>query len=84
LNLKGRAEAYEYQTTDYIIQIQHSEAEWVKQLKVIVDNYLLLGEDLEVIDCPRCGFEMRHMQPCHMVCPNCGGHMDCSEKGLTW
>ena len=84
MNLKVRAEAYEYQTTDYIIQIRHSEAEWVKQLKVIVDNYLLLGEDLEVIDCPRCGFEMRHMQPCHMVCPNCGGHMDCSEKGLTW
>jgi hypothetical protein len=41
-------------------------------------------EEWKVINCPRCGFEMKHLQSCHLICTNCGGHMDCSEKGLTW
>jgi predicted RNA-binding Zn-ribbon protein involved in translation (DUF1610 family) len=66
--------------------MQHntSELKRIKQLKVITENWLLLGEAHEAIDCPRCGFEMKHMQACHMICPNCGAHLDCSEKGLTW
>ena len=55
-----------------------------KQLKEIFEKSQSLGEEQEKIDCPRCGFQMKHMQACHMVCTNCGGHMDCSEKGLTW
>ncbi|HEV8405022.1 MAG TPA: hypothetical protein VGQ13_03855 [Nitrososphaera sp.] len=38
----------------------------------------------EVINCPRCGFEMMHMQACHMFCSNCGVHLDCSDKGGVW
>jgi|GEM_PF-4634350 len=55
-----------------------------KQLKEIFEKSQSVGEEQETIDCPRCGFQMKHMQACHMVCTNCGGHMDCSEKGLTW
>jgi hypothetical protein len=56
------------------------------QLKIIHEKSASLEEEeeQEVIDCPRCGFKMKHLQPCHMMCPNCGAHMDCSEKGLTW
>jgi hypothetical protein len=45
---------------------------------------LLESESKEAVECPRCGFEMKNMTACHMVCSNCGGHLDCSEKGLTW
>jgi len=24
------------------------------------------------------------MQACHMFCPNCGAHLDCSDKGNYW
>jgi Zn finger protein HypA/HybF involved in hydrogenase expression len=67
------------------IQLQQLDLDQVlKELKVITENKLLLGEDEEVINCLRCGFEMKYMQACHMICPNCGAHLDCSEKGLTW
>lgn len=45
---------------------------------------MLEPEQEKVVECPRCGFEMKSMTACHMICTNCGGHMDCSEKGLTW
>jgi len=77
LDIKLNTIKYTYTTTTI-------QSRRVKQLKVIPENSLLLQEDKEVIDCPRCGFEMKHMQACHMICPNCGAHMDCSEKGLTW
>lgn len=67
-----------------IVYIINSELDGLKLLKVIAENLVLLGEDQQVIDCPRCGFEMKHLQACHMICPNCGAHLDCSEKGLTW
>ncbi len=34
--------------------------------------------------CEQCGFLMEELQPCHLRCPNCGAHMDCSDKGSVW
>jgi len=34
--------------------------------------------------CERCGEEMKYLNACHLVCPNCGAHMDCSDKGSVW
>jgi len=45
---------------------------------------LLLEAEQQVINCLRCGFEMMRMQACHMICPNCGMHLDCSDKGGVW
>jgi len=28
------------------------------------------------IKCPRCENKMIQMQPCHMLCPNCGAHLE--------
>jgi hypothetical protein len=38
----------------------------------------------EEITCPRCDNKMVDMQACHMICPNCGAHLDCSDKGSYW
>ena len=35
----------------------------------------------EDIACPKCESKMVDMQACHMFCPNCGAHLDCSDKG---
>lgn len=35
-------------------------------------------------DCPKCNFKMKNMTACHMICPNCGAHLDCSDKGSVW
>jgi anaerobic ribonucleoside-triphosphate reductase len=43
-----------------------------------------MAETKEVIECPRCGFEMKNMTACHMICPNCGANYDCSDKGGVW
>jgi len=43
-----------------------------------------LSEIKEVIECMRCGFEMKNMTACHLRCPNCGSEMDCSDKGGVW
>ena len=29
--------------------------------------------------CFQCGFLMEELQACHLRCPNCGAHMDCSD-----
>jgi len=34
--------------------------------------------------CPRCEEVMLDVQTCHLLCPRCGGHMDCSDKGAVW
>lgn len=34
--------------------------------------------------CPRCDNKMVDMQACHMFCPTCGAHLDCSDKGNFW
>ena len=36
------------------------------------------------IKCPRCDNKMVDMQACHMFCPKCGAHLDCSDKGSFW
>lgn len=36
------------------------------------------------MDCPKCDFEMNKMTACHLICPNCGAHLDCSDKGNYW
>ena len=38
----------------------------------------------EEIKCPRCDKKMISMQSCHMICANCGAHLDCSDKGSFW
>lgn len=35
-------------------------------------------------ECPRCGEGMLKVQACHMICPRCGAHLDCSDKGTFW
>ena len=39
---------------------------------------------LDEIKCPKCNQVMLHMQACHMICKNCGAHLDCSDKGSYW
>lgn len=34
--------------------------------------------------CERCGFKMKELTVCHLICENCGAHMDCSDKGSVW
>ena len=28
--------------------------------------------------CDRCNVKMRKMTACHLICENCGAHLDCS------
>lgn len=41
-------------------------------------------EQPDSVLCLRCGFIMTKFQACHLICKNCGGHYDCSEKGSVW
>ena len=34
--------------------------------------------------CDICGMEMISIQACHLLCPNCGANLDCSDKGSCW
>jgi hypothetical protein len=36
------------------------------------------------VDCPKCNEKMNKFTACHMICPNCGAHLDCSDKGNYW
>ena len=36
------------------------------------------------IRCPKCDGKIVDMQACHMFCPKCGSHLDCSDKGNFW
>jgi len=38
----------------------------------------------EKVECPRCNEIMLDVQACHLICPRCGSHMDCSDKGSVW
>ena len=31
-------------------------------------------------ECPMCGHTMIDIQACHDLVPNCGAHLDCSER----
>lgn len=35
-------------------------------------------------DCPKCNEKMKELNACHLICPNCGSHLDCSDKGNFW
>ncbi len=37
-----------------------------------------------VITCIICNSKMIDIQACHMFCPVCGSHLDCSDKGSFW
>jgi len=39
---------------------------------------------LDEIKCPKCNQVMSRMQACHLICKNCGAHLDCSDKGSYW
>jgi predicted amidophosphoribosyltransferase len=43
----------------------------------------LIPEEVEEI-CDRCNVKMRKMTACHLICENCGSHLDCSDKGTVW
>jgi hypothetical protein len=36
------------------------------------------------VKCPICEKKMETMSSCHMICINCGAHLDCSDKGSFW
>jgi len=38
----------------------------------------------EEIMCPKCDFKMNKLTSCHLICSNCGSHLDCSDKGNFW
>ena len=38
----------------------------------------------ENVKCPRCNEVMSSLQACHLICKNCGAHLDCSDKGSYW
>ena len=38
----------------------------------------------EEVKCPRCNEIMASLQACHLICKNCGAHLDCSDKGSYW
>lgn len=42
------------------------------------------GRGNDAIACPRCNHKMIEMQACHLLCGNCGAHLDCSDKGSYW
>jgi DNA-directed RNA polymerase subunit RPC12/RpoP len=42
------------------------------------------SESKEEIECPRCGFTMKHLQVCHLRCNNCGAELTCSDKSFYW
>ena len=35
-------------------------------------------------ECDKCGHKMKKLNTCHLICPNCGSHLDCSDKGSVW
>lgn len=39
---------------------------------------------MEDIVCYRCEFTMKKLNACHLICSNCGAHLDCSDKGGVW
>jgi hypothetical protein len=46
---------------------------------------LIMTEHYSDEHCDRCGNErMRKMTECHLICENCGSHLDCSDKGTVW
>ena len=49
-------------------------------------DYAVICGEMRLIDevCDRCGHIMKEIQPCHLICPNCGSHLDCSDKGSVW
>ena len=51
--------------------------------KSLIHFYLEISMEEEG-ECPRCGEKMLDVQACHLICPRCGSHMDCSDKGSVW
>ena len=38
----------------------------------------------EEVKCPKCNEVMASLHACHLICKNCGAHLDCSDKGNYW
>ena len=51
--------------------------------KSLIQFYLRLYMK-EKVECPKCNEVMLDVQACHLICPRCGSHMDCSDKGSVW
>ncbi|MDH3276806.1 MAG: hypothetical protein OEM21_01770 [Nitrosopumilus sp.] len=50
---------------------------------IFKSRFVIIDMDKE-IRCPRCDNKMVDIQACHMFCPKCGAHLDCSDKGSFW
>tara|TARA_R110002124_G_scaffold61316_3_gene168085 strand:+ start:545 stop:808 length:264 start_codon:yes stop_codon:yes gene_type:complete len=67
--------------------IQHGESgsnRWVDKDNNNDDNKGNNKGNNKDIVCPRCEETMNKFTTCHMICPNCGAHLDCSDKGSFW
>jgi len=64
---------------DIVNNILEERQDNIYSNKDIDDNSEYYGED-----CDRCGEPMRKMTACHLICENCGSHLDCSDKGSVW
>ena len=53
------------------------------QLKGVHNPSFFIMADKDKV-CDRCGNVMEEIQPCHLRCPNCGSHLDCTDKGSVW
>ena len=42
------------------------------------------GNSYMIEECDKCGHKMKKLNTCHLICPNCGSHLDCSDKGIVW
>ena len=51
--------------------------------KSLIQFHALLSMK-EKVECPKCNEIMLDVQACHLICPRCGSHMDCSDKGSVW
>ena len=51
--------------------------------KSLIQFYVILNME-EKVECPKCNEIMLDVQACHLICPRCGSHMDCSDKGSVW
>ena len=57
---------------------------WVDNNKWVDNKMIDNNNSNQDIICPRCDNTMNKFTTCHMICPNCGSHLDCSDKGTFW
>jgi hypothetical protein len=53
-------------------------------VRIALATFEHLKKPKKVEICPNCDYDMVEIQPCHVMCFNCGAQMDCSDKGTIW